>query len=420
LEAHDSYAALRFRDYRLLLSGGVLTSIGGQMQSYAIGWEVYQRTHSNAAIGFTGLVQFLPVLLLALPAGHLADRFNRKFIWQGTQALSVVASLGLAALSTWQGPVDLVYPCLVLTAISRALSAPARASLLAQVVPLETLHNAVTWNSSGWQLATVGGPALGGLVVAITGRAAPAYLAAALCAVSCALLLAPIQPREMVRPASSRTLRSLLAGVKFIWNSKTLLAAITLDLFAVLLGGATALLPAYAKDILEVGPMELGILRAAPAAGALVMGMAMAHSKPLSRPGVILLLAVAGFGAATIIFGLSTDFYLSLVMLALAGAFDNVSVIVRGTLMQTLTPDEMRGRVSAVNIVFISSSNELGEFESGETAEWFGPVASVVGGGIGTIAVVGLVAWLSPSLVRLGPLHKPVLHEPKPRELAKR
>jgi Major Facilitator Superfamily len=254
----------------------------------------------------------------------------------------------------------------------------------------------------------------------MSGKAAPAYLAATLCSISCALLLAPIRPREMLRPASSRTLRSLLAGVKFIWNNKTLLAAITLDLFAVLLGGATALLPAYAKDILDVGPMELGILRAAPAAGALVMGMAMAHSKPLSRPGVTLLLAVAGFGAATIVFGLSTDFFLSLGMLALAGAFDNVSVIVRGTLMQTLTPDEMRGRVSAVNIVFISSSNELGEFESGETAEWFGPVASVVGGGIGTILVVGLVAWMSPSLVQLGPLHKPPGRERKPRRLAKR
>jgi MFS family permease len=196
-----------------------------------------------------------------------------------------------------------------------------------------------------------------------------------------------------------------------------LLAAITLDLFAVLLGGATALLPVYAEDILHVGPLGLGLLRTAPAAGALAMGMVLAHRKPLARPGLTLLLSVAGFGAATIVFGFSADIGLSLAMLALAGAFDNVSVVVRGTLTQTLTPDEMRGRVSAVNVVFISSSNELGEFESGETAEWFGPVASVIGGGIGTILVVLLVAWRCPGLVNLGPLYKPA---EKPRRRVRR
>ena len=238
----------------------MLTSIGSRMQTYAIGWEIYQRTSSNAAIGFTGLVQFLPVLLLALPAGHLADRYNRKVLIQFAQVLAALASLGLAAVSIWQAPVNLVYPCLVLTAIGRSVSAPARSSLLSQVVPRPLLHNAVTWNSSGWQLATVGGPALGGLVVWLTGMAAPAYLLAAAGALGCASLLAPIRPRPLEQPPAARTLGSLLAGVKFIWRTKMLLAAITLDLFAVLLGGATALLPAYARDILHVDPLGLGFL----------------------------------------------------------------------------------------------------------------------------------------------------------------
>ncbi len=407
MAAHDSYAALRHRDYRLLLAGGVLTSIGSQMQTYAVGWEVYQRTHSKLALGLTGLAQFLPVLLLALPAGHIADRFNRKYLFQAAQVLSALASLALAALSVWQGPVELVYPCLVVVAVGRTFSAPSRSALLAQIVPIETLGNAVTWNSSGWQIANVGGPALGGLVVALTGQAAPAYLLAALCSVGCVFLLAPIRPRPVARAPSSRTLASLLDGIKFLWRTEPLLAAITLDLFAVLLGGATALLPVYAEDILHVGPIGLGLLRSAPALGALVMAVALAHRKPLSRPGQTLLFSVAGFGAATIVFGLSGDFLLSFMMLMVLGAFDNVSVVVRGTLMQTLTPNEMRGRVSAVITVFISSSNELGEFESGVTAEYVGPVAAVVAGGVGTILVVLLVAGRSPRLVQLGPLHKP-------------
>ncbi len=377
------------------------------MQGYAVGWEIYQRTGSYALLGLVGLVQFLPVLVLALPAGHAADRYNRKVLFQGALLLMATASLGLTAISVGQGPVELVFPCLMLAAVGRAFSAPSRSSLLAQVVPADALHNAVTWNSSGWQIASVGGPALGGLVVALTGVAWPAYAAAACCALGCACLLVPIRPRPIKRPLSARNLASLLAGIKFIVRNQTLLAAITLDLFAVLLGGATALLPGYAKDILHVGPLELGLLRAAPAGGAFVTALVMAHRRPLARPGRALLLAVAGFGAATIAFGFSTEFWLSLVALALTGALDNVSVVVRGTLMQTLTPDDMRGRVSAVNIVFISSSNELGDFESGGTAALFGPVASVVGGGIGTILVVLLVWWRWPILLRLGPQYRP-------------
>jgi MFS family permease len=284
----------------------------------------------------------------------------------------------------------------------------ARGALLFLLVPAEHLANAVTWNSSGFQIANVAGPALGGLLIAVLDRVAGAYLLAAGCLLVCVGLLIPISPRPAARSSEPRSLRSLLAGIRFVWSTKPMLAAITLDLFAVLLGGATALLPIYATVILRVGPHEYGWLRAAPALGALLIAVVMAHRPPLQHAGRTLLLVVAGFGGAWIVFGLSTNVWLSFVMLGLTGALDNVSVVIRGTLMQTLTPDEMRGRVAAVNAIFISSSNELGAFESGITADWFGPVASVVGGGIGTILVVLAVMLRWPQLLRLGPLHAPL------------
>jgi MFS family permease len=403
--SHDPYAALRHGDYRCLLSAAVLASIGGEVQAVAIGWELYQRTHDAAALGFAGLAQFLPVLLLALPAGQAADRFSRKLLFQLSQLVMALVALGLESLSVEQGPVWVVYLLLLLSGACRAFGAPARSALLPQVVPPRALANAVTWNSSGWQIANVAGPALGGLTVALFHFPA-AYLLAALCCLTSALLMFPIRPRVVARPTTSRSLASLLAGIRFVWSSQLLLAAITLDLFAVLLGGATALLPMFAKDILHVGAKELGYLRAAPAVGALVMAIVLAHRPPLRRAGPALLVAVAGFGLATIVFGLSTNYWLSLAMLIVTGALDNISVVVRGTLMQMLTPDEMRGRVAAVNTIFISSSNELGAFESGITAWAFGPVVSVVGGGIGTILVVlvSMLRW--PALAQLGPLHR--------------
>ena len=402
--AHDPYAALRHRDYRCLLGGGVLASVGAEVQAVAVGWEIWQRTGSAALLGLTGLAQFLPVLLFALTAGQAADRFSRKYLFQTAQAAMALASLGLAALSWFSGPIPLVFVCLFLAGTGRAFSSPARSSLLAQVVPDEALGNAVTWNSSGWQAANVTGPALGGVVIAVAGMAAPAYVLAAACALACVLLLAPIRLRASPRPVEARSLAWLFAGVRFVWRTEVLLAAITLDLFAVLLGGATALLPIFAKEILGVGPAGLGWLRAAPALGALAMAVALAHRPPLRRAGRTLLLAVAGFGLAWVGFGFSRHFGVSLALLALVGALDNISVVVRGTLMQRLTPDEMRGRVAAVTSVFISSSNELGAFESGITAEWFGPVGSVVAGGIGTLVVVLVVMLAWPNLTRLGAL----------------
>jgi MFS family permease len=398
---HDPYGALRYRDYRCLLGGSVLASVGGEVLAVAVGWELYERTGSAAVLGLSGLAQFLPVLLLALPAGQAADRFSRKVLLQLAQTMMALAAGGLAFLSLVKGPISLVFVCLLLAGCARAFSMPSRASLVPQVVPPEQLGNAVTWNSSGFQVANVGGPALGGFVIASLGNALHAYVVTMGCCLGCVMLLIPIRPRETGRVATGRSLSSLFAGVSFVWRTKLLLAAITLDLFAVLLGGATALLPIFAKDILQVGPQGLGWLRAAPAMGAFVMALVLAHRRPMRRAGRALVLAVLGFGAATVGFGLSRDPYLSFGLLVVIGALDNISVVIRATLMQVLTPDEMRGRVAAVNAVFISSSNELGAFESGITAYWFGPVVSVVAGGIGTGLVVLFVIWLWPSLYSL-------------------
>jgi MFS family permease len=403
-ETHDPYAALRIRDYRRLVAVNVLGSVATQIQSVAVGWELYERTNSAAALGYVGLVQFLPVLFLSLPAGQAADRYSRQLVLMAAQGLMSITALGLAALSYWQGPVALVYVCLFFAGVSQAFNSPARWSLLPLIVPSAVLTNAVTWNSSAWQVAATAGPALAGFVIARKNSAMTAYVLTALSCAAALLLVATLRPRRPSRSSEPATLKSLMAGIRYVYRTKLILATITLDLFAVLLGGATALLPIYARDILDIGPVGLGWLRAAPSIGALLMALALAHVRPLQRAGLTLLWAVAGFGAATIVFGLSTNPWLSFAMLAATGALDNISIVVRGTLVQALTPDDMRGRVSAVNSIFIVSSNELGAFESGITAAWFGPVASVVAGGIGTIVVVLAVVARWPEVLRLGSL----------------
>jgi MFS family permease len=419
-DAHDPYAALRHRDYRLLLAGTVLSGLGSEVQATAIGWEVFERTGRNDLIAYVGLVQVIPVLLISLPAGQAADRYNRKRMLAGALVLIAVAALGLAARSFFaDSMIWVVYPLLVLTGVGRAFGAPARWSLVPAVVPAPLLTNAVTWNSSGWQVAFAAGPTLGGLAIAYLGGPPTAYLIAAACALVSAGLVISLRPTAPPRPVEGRSLASLLAGAKFIGRTKLILATITLDLFAVLFGGAIALLPAYSTDILGVGAVGFGWLRASPALGAIGMAVLLAHRPPLRRAGRALLWAVAGFGVATIVFGLSRNFVLSFVMLAVTGALDNISVVVRGTLVQVLTPDAMRGRVSAVNAIFIDSSNRLGDFESGMTADWFGrlappgveprafgPTASVVFGGVCTILVVLGVAARWPQVLRLGALHR--------------
>ena len=404
--SHDPYRALRFRDFRLLFLGTFIASIGEQMVNVAIGWELYNRTGSSLALGFVGLVQMIPTLLLSLPAGYLADRFNRKRIVLITLLVIMLSSLGLTVLSFLHGPVLFIYACLLVFGIGVAFNNPASASLLAQTVPEDAYSSAATWSSSSWQLASVVGPALGGLIIALSGSATPVYAlnSGAILIFTLLIALLRTRPRGTTVAPPTKMLASLLEGVSFMRRSQIILAAISLDLFAVLLGGATTLLPVFAKDILHVGPAGLGWLRAAPSIGAICVAFCLAYLPPFKHAGRTLLLAVAGFGLATIVFGLSRSFWLSLLMLFLLGGFDNISVVIRSTLLLLRVPDVMRGRISAVDNIFVGASNELGGFESGLTAQLFGPTLSVVGGGVGTILVVLLVALLSSEMRRLGAL----------------
>jgi MFS family permease len=401
---HDPYSALRIVDCRRLIVANLVSSLGMQMQTMVVGYDLYARTGSAMSLGWVGLVEFLPVVLLVIPAGHAADKYDRRRIIILAQSLMMVASLGMGWLSWTKGSIPLIYVCLGLTGIASSMLRPSRASLLPGLVPAEHLQNAVTWNTSGLQVASVAGPALGGLLIYLTGQPAALYLLDALCGLSVVVMISRMKARFIPGAAKKASMDSLLAGFRFVRDTKLILASITLDLFAVLLGGATALLPIFARDILKVDARGFGLLRAAPAVGALVMAMILAHRPPMRHAGRALLGSVAGFGLATVVFGLSRNPILSFAMLLFVGALDNVSMVVRSTLVQTLTPDSMRGRVSAVNSLFIGSSNELGAFESGLTARLFGPVASVVGGGIGTLLVVFFADLQWPQIRRLARL----------------
>jgi MFS family permease len=403
----DPYAALRYRDFRLLLAGRFVTSLGDQMLSFAIGWELWLRTHNELALGLVGLVQVIPIIVFSLPGGHVADQYNRKRIVLFTQILLASCSLGLGALSLTQGPLALIYLCLFGIGLSRAFNSPAASTLLPQTVPPHIFTSAATWSSSAWQLAAIIGPAIAGLLVAVLNSVTVIYAFDALAALTFLVTVSLIRGRQLALSRKAATLDSLKEGLRFIRDTKVILAAITLDMFGVLLGGAVTLLPVFATDILHVGPEGLGLLRAAPSVGALLMAFSLAHLPPFGKAGKTLLLAVAGFGLATVVFGLSQSFLLSLAMLALLGGLDNISVVIRSTLLLIRTPDEMRGRTSAVNSIFISASNELGGFESGLTAALFGPVLSVVGGGIGTILVVLAVARIWPEMRSLKTLEAP-------------
>ncbi len=404
---HDFAAALREPNYRRFAVGWLPSTTGARMQGVAVTWELYERTGSEIALGYVGLSQALPVILLALVGGHAADVHDRRKLVIASQIAYFVCSLGLAAVSLWQGPVWVIYACLVASGAAKAFNSPARGALLPLLVPKETFHNAVTWNSSFFQAAAIGGPVLAGVLLGAYRAAWPVCLLAAAGALAFAVSMTTVRPRQAQRPTEPRSWRSLLGGFAFLRRERTVLAAITLDLFAVLIGGAMALLPVFAKDILQVGPRELGVLNAAPYVGALIAAQVLAHSRGFKRAGPALLWSVAGFGVATIGFGLSTSFWLSLGLLVLLGGLDGVSVVIRHVLVQVRTPDEVRGRVAAVNSVFIESSNELGAYESGLVAHLWSPVASVVSGGIGTLVVVAGIALAFPALRRLGALKEP-------------
>jgi MFS family permease len=437
---HDPYAAFRSRGFRFFTTGNLLSIIGRQMLAVAVEWEIYRRTHSATALGLVGLVFAVAIVGLSLPAGHLADRISRKHIILVSQIFSAITS-ALLALVSWQhlaipqlsilqacnrgltaiaavfekhdrayhfddSSVPIIYLLLFLSSIARTFSWAARSSFFPTLVPRDAFSNAVTWNSSVFQIGSVVGPALSGFVVAHQGFPI-VYAIDAITSTLFFLLALPIPraPKARERKEQS-TWRSLAAGMKFVFSRKVILATITLDLFAVLLGGSVALLPIFADQILHCGAVGLGWMRAAPAIGAFAMALAVAYLPPMRQAGKMLLWCVAGFGIATIIFGLSKVLWLSLATLFLLGAVDSVSVIIRGSIVQLVTPDEMRGRVSAVNNIFIGTSNEFGALESGLTAALFGPVISVVVGGIGTILVVIGAALKWPDIRKIGALDR--------------
>jgi MFS family permease len=406
LARRDPYAAFRHKPYRHFVLGRVIFMIGSQMQTTAVGWQIYERLGAKLALAYVGLVQVVPILLLAVPFGHLSDRFNRKFLVMAGQGIFLLSSLGLAALSHFRGDPYLIYIFLFLLAVARSLTMPAMGALLPTLIPKAAWASAATWNSSVFELTGMMGPAVAGLVIAASGGATAVYLTAAGCSITCLVIFSFLRPAQTIAPKKSATWGDVLGGLRFVFKTRLLLSAASLDLFAVLLGGATALLPVVAKDILHVGPAGFGWLRAAPSIGAISMALITAHLPPWRHAGRVLLGALTGFGLAIIVFGFSHNFWLSMAMLVLTGVFDNLNVVIRQTLVQFITPDEMRGRVTSVNFIFIGCSNELGGFESGLTAQLFGTVPSIVGGGVGTILVVLTILKLSPQLRKLGRLHE--------------
>jgi len=399
----DAFAALRLPFVRAFALGRMTAVLGIQTLSVAVGWQLYELTGSAWSLGLVGAIELIPVLLLMLPAGHFADRFPRRNVAMFAHSLLALAALGLALVSARDGAVGSIYLLLLLVGAARAFASPSVATLLPQLLRPDQFANANAWLSTTFQLASISGPALGGWLIALRGDATLAFLAAAAGQIAFVLLLLRLPARRQSQPTRASP-RDLFAGFAFIRRHPVFLAAITLDLFAVLFGGAVALLPIFAKDILQVGPLGLGWLRAAPALGAMCMALLMTRLPPWQRPGRVLLITVAGFGLATIGFGLSKSMALSLACLFLTGVFDAISVVIRLTLEQVLTPDALRGRVSSIHYVFIGFSNELGGFESGATAALLGPILSVTGGGIAVLLVVAAVASLWPQLARIGPL----------------
>ncbi len=379
-----------------------------EMQSVAVGWQVYEITKRPLDLGYVGLAQFAPGFVLFLFAGHAADLFDRRKLLMWCYGGFALCSALLLAIS-WRAPqsVHSIYVVLVLLGIFRCFNWPASRALLPQLVPEEHFANAVAWNASTFQIATIAGPAIGGIAYALFRGPEAVYAVAVTVSILSTVFTLRIRPlptspekelAERVAEKEPVSLRTVLAGFRFIWEKKLILGSISLDMFAVLLGGAVALLPVYARTILHTGPWGLGLLRSAPGAGAALMAIVVAHRPIHRRAGLTMLLSVAAFGGFTIVFGISASLMLSLVALFLIGASDMVSVIIRATLVQVATPDEMRGRVNAVDMLFIGVSNELGEFESGLTAQWFGTVPAVVLGGVGTLLVIATWAWLFPEL----------------------
>jgi MFS family permease len=420
--AESSYTVFKNADFVRYLAGRFVASLGQQMLVVAIDWELYERTGSALPLAFVGLTQMVPMILFTLPAGHLADTYDRKKIILITTLILALASLGLTVSSALIAPLAWIYVCLVVIGAARTFLWPASAAFITSLVPRHQLARAITFNSGTFQISSVVGPAACGMVIALTPlthqhqTAWAVYGLNVVASLACAALVFFIRHEHKIRTPEPVSAQSLVEGFRFVYENKIILGVITLDLFAVLLGGAVTLLPIFAKDIFHTGPSGLGWLRDAMPMGAVICALVMMYRPPMKKAGRAMLLSVAIFGMATIVFGISKWFWFSFAMLALAGAVDQISVVVRQTLVQILTPDEKRGRVSAVNSLFIGTSNELGGFRSGIVAYLFttptllgsaaatGAIVSTVTGGIGTILVVLAVAWIWPEIRKYGKL----------------
>src|SRR5271163_2666326 len=408
----DFRSAFKSRDFRLYQSARMFVILGAEAQSVAVAWQVYALTHSALDLGYTGLALFLPGLFVMLAAGHAADRYDRRkiiLLCYGLQACctAVLLWLSLSTTALQHGRIWPIYAVLVGIGLGRAFSGPAASAMLPSLVPKEDFVNAVTWGATVYQIANMSGPAVGGILFTLPLAGAAAMCNGAPLVYSFTLLmllgfivLVSMIRAKMVTEKKAFSMKTVLAGLEYVWRAKLLLGSISLDLFAVLLGGATALLPIFATDILHAGPRGLGLLRAMPSVGALAVSLTMVVRPIKRRAGVTMLVCVGIFGAATVVFGLSKSIWLSAAALVIVGASDMVSVVVRSSLLQLATPPEMRGRVSAVNWLFIGASNEFGEFESGVTAQWWGAVPAVVIGGIASMVVTASAAGLFPQLRR--------------------
>jgi MFS family permease len=418
----EAFASSDFRRYQI---ARVAVILGAEAQAVAVAWQVYSITHRALDLGYTGLALFLPGLLFLLPAGHIADRFDRRRIILVCYALQVICSIALLAFAlNGLRRVLPIYAVLFVMGMGRAFSAPASSALVPHLVPEEHFVNAVTWGGAIWQFSNISGPALGGILFTLPltrffpnarlEGAGIVYIFTLLTLVWFLVLVGSLSVRLGRMEHRAASIQVVLAGFRYVWSRRLLLGSFSLDLFVVLLGGAVALMPIFASEILHTGPRGLGMLRAAPAAGAFTMSLLMARF-PISRSaGKRLFTCVAIFGVATIVFGLSRNLWLSMAALAIGGAADTISVIIRGSLLQLATPPEMRGRVSAVNSLFIGGSNELGEFESGLTAQWLGAVRAVIFGGIGSLLVAIIWAGLFPDLRRADQLTAAALRPANP------
>lgn len=405
-EKHDPFAVLKIKDYQFFLTFRFFLTMAIQMQSVVVGWQVYSISGSVLDLGLIGLAEAIPFILISIFSGHIADTFNRKKIIVLFSSIFILASAALLYLSIdtsgllkWYGTLP-IFILVGIIGIIRGFMSAALSPFLSQLLPRKLYGNGATWNSTIWHLASIIGPSISGFLVAIDYMTAYGVALVFIFIALFSLLFIP-KKETPAKEAGESIWESISVGVKFVMKNQLVLGALSLDLFAVLFGGAVALLPDFAKNVLNAGPVELGYLRAAPAFGAAIMALIIAYRPPVHNAGKILLYSVAGFGVSTILFGLSTNFWAALFFLFLTGAFDNVSVVIRHSILQLATPDNMRGRVSAVNGIFIGSSNEIGAFESGLTAKWWGTKAAIVVGGSLTILVVVITGKISPKLRKL-------------------